>query len=71
MSGADFPVTVLDLAGSIALLLWGVRMVQTGVQRAFGARLRTTLGTALRTPAKAFLAASASPPYCKAAPPPG
>ncbi|HEY2619564.1 MAG TPA: Na/Pi cotransporter family protein, partial [Acetobacteraceae bacterium] len=56
MSGADFPVTLLDLAGSIALLLWGVRMVQTGVQRAFGAHLRTILGTALRTPAKAFLA---------------
>ena len=56
MSGADFPVTLLDLAGSIALLLWGVRMVQTGVQRAYGARLRTILGTALRTPAKAFLA---------------
>jgi phosphate:Na+ symporter len=55
MSGSDFPVTLLDLAGSIALLLWGVRMVQTGVQRAFGARLRTTLGTALRTPAKSFL----------------
>ena len=55
MSGADFPVTLLDLAGSIALLLWGVRMVQTGVQRAFGARLRTILGTALRTPAKSFL----------------
>ena len=56
MSGEDFPVTLLDLAGSIALLLWGVRMVQTGVQRAFGARLRSVLGTALRTPAKAFLA---------------
>jgi phosphate:Na+ symporter len=56
MSGGGFPVTLLDLAGSIALLLWGVRMVQTGVQRAYGARLRTTLGTALRTPAKAFLA---------------
>jgi phosphate:Na+ symporter len=51
-----FPVTLLDLAGSIALLLWGVRMVQTGVQRAFGARLRTALGTALRTRASAFLA---------------
>jgi phosphate:Na+ symporter len=30
----EFPVTLLDLAGSIALLLWGVRMVQTGVRRA-------------------------------------
>ena len=56
MSGEDFPVTLLDLAGCIALLLWGVRMVQTGVQRAYGAHLRTILGTTLRTPAKAFLA---------------
>ena len=56
MSGEDFPVTLLDLAGSIALLLWGVRMVQTGVQRAYGTHLRTILGTTLRTPAKAFLA---------------
>ncbi len=32
-----FPVTLIDLAGSVALLLWGVHMVQTGVQRAFGA----------------------------------
>ena len=30
--------TLLDLAGSVALLLWGVHMVQTGIQRAFGAR---------------------------------
>ncbi len=56
MSGSEFPVTLLDLAGTIALLLWGVRMVQTGVQRAFGARLRSALGTALSTPLKAFVA---------------
>jgi len=31
MSGARFSVTLLDLGGTIALLLWGVRMVQTGV----------------------------------------
>lgn len=49
-----FPLTLLDLAGSVALLLWGVRMVQTGVQRAFGARLRGVLGAALRTRAMAF-----------------
>ena len=55
MLGNTFPVTLLDLAGSIALLLWGVRMVQTGVQRAFGARLRAILGAALRTRARAFL----------------
>jgi phosphate:Na+ symporter len=55
MPAHGFPVTLLDLAGSIALLLWGVRMVQTGVHRSFGARLRSVLGTALRTPAKALV----------------
>jgi len=40
-------LTVVTLAGSVALLLWGVRMVQTGVQRAFGAKLRSTLGQGL------------------------
>ncbi|MEJ1978032.1 MAG: Na/Pi cotransporter family protein [Acetobacteraceae bacterium] len=55
MGGTEFPVTLLDLAGTIALLLWGVRMVQTGIQRAFGAKLRAVLGAALRTPVKAFL----------------
>ena len=45
-----------DLAGSVALLLWGVHMVQTGVQRAFGAKLRVFLGEALRNRLKAFLA---------------
>ncbi len=52
----DFPLTVIDLAGSVALLLWGVHMVQTGVQRAFGARLRSFLGDALRRRPTAFLA---------------
>lgn len=51
-----FPLTLLDLAGSVALLLWGVHMVQTGVQRAFGARLRLVLGRALRNRVQAFLA---------------
>ena len=41
---------------SLALLLWGVHMVQTGVQRAFGARLRALLGRALRNRASAFAA---------------
>lgn len=44
----DFPVTLVDLAGFVALLIWGVHMVQTGVQRAFGAKLRSVLGKALR-----------------------
>ena len=51
-----FPLTLLQLAGSVALLLWGVHMVQTGVQRTFGARLRGLLGSALRNRFKAFLA---------------
>jgi phosphate:Na+ symporter len=50
------PVTLMDLARSVALLLWRVHMVQTGVQRAFGARLRSFLGSALRNRYKAFLA---------------
>jgi len=43
----SFPVTLIDLAGAIALLLWGTHMVQTGVQRAFGPRLRSVLASAL------------------------
>ena len=39
---------LLDLAGSVALLLWGVHMVQTGVERAFGPELRQVLRTHLR-----------------------
>jgi Na+/Pi-cotransporter len=46
----------LDLAGSVALLLWGIRMVQTGLQRALGAQLRSLLGNALRNRMTAFLA---------------
>ena len=52
----DFPFTLLQLAGYVALLLWGVHMVQTGVQRAFGAKLRSFLGSALRSRLTAFLA---------------
>jgi phosphate:Na+ symporter len=52
----NFPLTLVTLAGSVALLLWGVRMVQTGVQRAFGAKLRSALGRALQNRVKAFLA---------------
>jgi len=49
-------LTLLNLAGSVALLLWGVHMVGTGVQRAFGARLRSFLANALRKRLNAFLA---------------
>lgn len=52
----SLPLNLLDLAGAIALLLWGVHMVQTGIQRAFGARLRGLLGRALRNRVTAFAA---------------
>jgi phosphate:Na+ symporter len=47
---------LLELAGEAALLLWGLHMVQSGVQRAFGSRLRQALGVALGGRARAFLA---------------
>src|SRR5215831_9974709 len=49
-------LTLMDLAGAIALLIWGVHMVQTGVTRAFGPQLRRVLGYALGNRFKAFLA---------------
>ncbi len=52
----DTTLTLIDLAGSIALLLWGVHMVQSGIQRAFGANLRRFLGRTLRDRFSAFLA---------------
>ncbi len=48
--------TLLDLAGSVALLLWGLHMVQTGIQRGFGPDLRRWLGSALRNRLGAFAA---------------
>jgi phosphate:Na+ symporter len=36
----EFPVTLIDLAGFIALFLRGAHMVQTGIQRTFGSKLR-------------------------------
>jgi phosphate:Na+ symporter len=49
-------LTLIDLAGAIALLIWGVHMVQTGVNRAFGPHLRRVLGYALGNRFKAFAA---------------
>jgi len=48
--------TLLDLAGSVALLLWGLHMVQTGIQRGFGPDLRRWLGTTLGNRLAAFVA---------------
>ncbi|MVW72711.1 Na/Pi symporter, partial [Bordetella sp. 15P40C-2] len=47
-------IALLDFAGYVALLLWGVHMVQSGVQRAFGAALGAALGRALGTRLRAF-----------------
>ena len=52
----DATLTLIDLGGSIALLLWGVHMVQSGIQRAFGPHLRRVLGAALGSRVKAFFA---------------
>src|SRR5438105_5366304 len=49
-------LTLVDLAGAVALLIWGVHMVQTGITRAFGPHLRRMLGYALGNRFKAFLA---------------
>ncbi len=45
---------LLDLIGGIALLLWGLHMVQSGVMRAFGGDLRHVLGIALANRFRAF-----------------
>ena len=47
---------VLDLMGGVALLLWGLHMVRSGIMRAFGADLRRILGPALQNRFTAFLA---------------
>ena len=58
---------LLDLIGGVALLLWGLHMVQSGILRAFGADLRHFLGGALSNRLRAFSPVSASPRSCKAA----
>jgi phosphate:Na+ symporter len=49
-------IVVLDLMGGVALLLWGLHMVRTGVLRAFGPNLRQLLSTALGNRFAAFAA---------------
>jgi phosphate:Na+ symporter len=49
-------LTLIDLAGAIALLVWGVHMVQTGVIRAFGLQLRRMLSRTLANRLGAFAA---------------
>jgi phosphate:Na+ symporter len=49
-------IVLLDLMGGVALLLWGLHMVLTGVLRAFGPHLRRFLGKALGNRFNAFFA---------------
>ena len=45
---------LIAFSGFIALLLWGVHMVQTGVQRAFGKSLGLWMARAMGSPPRAF-----------------
>lgn len=47
---------LLNLVGGVALLLWGLHMVHSGIVRAFGGRIRRFLGNLLNTRLRAFLA---------------
>jgi phosphate:Na+ symporter len=49
-------IVVLDLMGGVALLLWGLHMVRTGILRAFGPDLRRLLSGALSNRFAAFAA---------------
>jgi phosphate:Na+ symporter len=49
-------VILLDLVGGVALLLWGLHMVHSGIVRAYGSDLRRFLSKALRNRFLAFLA---------------
>ncbi|MGQ0582732.1 MAG: Na/Pi cotransporter family protein [Reyranella sp.] len=46
--------TLLNVLGSVCLLLWGVRMVRTGLTRAFGATLRRAIAACSRNRFTAF-----------------
>jgi phosphate:Na+ symporter len=47
-------LVLLDLMGGVALLLWGLHMVQSGTMRAFGPDLRRLLSKALLNRFAAF-----------------
>jgi phosphate:Na+ symporter len=47
---------LLHIAGYVALLLWGIRMVETGIVAAYGSELRQFLHVAIRNRLKAFWA---------------
>ena len=49
-------IVLINIIGSVALLLWGIRMVRTAVMRSFGAELRNLLAGVLSRRFRAFLA---------------
>jgi phosphate:Na+ symporter len=49
-------LVLLDLMGGVALLLWGLHMVRSGILRAFGPELRRFLAGALNNRFSAFVA---------------
>ncbi len=49
-------LVIINLLGGVALLLWGVRMVRTGVLRAWGDRLKLFIEQRLSNRVSAFLA---------------
>jgi phosphate:Na+ symporter len=46
---------LINLIGSVALLLWGMRMVRTGISRALGSSLRHAIGRSVSNRFKAFV----------------
>jgi phosphate:Na+ symporter len=46
---------LIEVAGGVALLLWGVRMVRTGITRAFGSTIRRGIAAATRNRLTSFL----------------
>ena len=51
---------ILNLLGGVALLLWGVRMVRTGIMRAWGDRLQRFIEANLSNRASAFVSGTAA-----------
>ncbi|MBC7134130.1 MAG: Na/Pi cotransporter family protein, partial [Oceanibaculum nanhaiense] len=47
---------IITLLGFVALLLWGIHMVQSGILRAYGSSLRRSLNRGLENRFKAFAA---------------
>jgi len=56
LAGGSATNILIELLGAVALLLWGTRMVRTGVLRSFGADLRHLLRVSLGNRFVAFLA---------------